>query len=238
MKAARLLIVGLITLTLWFIEDIPSAAGAAKMLDFSGVSGTLPWPGFNGVYAAWEPWEAVPIKIWHVKFTLYIAAPPSLPQLFGGIALGIAGSLNPDGSQAKDDPLIGYEFGYAEAGKYWLVIRGEQYFRPGSEVVFPASTVNPPPRNPAIPPGGGDQLIIPHIDFHCDGISASDSSVLAFAGAVTIHYDLVSPAITWGWWLLAGIILIFGLHEGWALATGRQTLSAWARKATPRFPII
>lgn len=42
----------------------------------------------------------------------------------------------------------------------------------------------------------------------------------------------------WGFWLLVVAFGIFGIHEGWALATGNQTLTAYVRANTARFPII
>lgn len=42
----------------------------------------------------------------------------------------------------------------------------------------------------------------------------------------------------WGFWLLVVVVGIFGVHEGWALATGNQTLTAYVRSASARFPII
>jgi hypothetical protein len=42
---------------------------------------------------------------------------------------------------------------------------------------------------------------------------------------------------SWGFWLLL-IVGTFGIHEGWALATGHQTLTAFTRSTTLRFPAI
>ena len=36
---------------------------------------------------------------------------------------------------------------------------------------------------------------------------------------------------------LAGVVALFAVHEGWALATGHQPLTAWVRATTARFPI-
>jgi hypothetical protein len=42
---------------------------------------------------------------------------------------------------------------------------------------------------------------------------------------------------SWPLWLVL-MIATFGLHEAWALATGRQALTDWVRTVTLRFPIM
>ena len=37
---------------------------------------------------------------------------------------------------------------------------------------------------------------------------------------------------------LGAIVLVFAVHETWALATGHQPLTGWIRTTTKRFPIM